>query len=138
MDRTGKYTLVAAVAVLLLYAAWYVGKIHGQQFTEEKLRPAPYSSIGQLPDKPVQPLSGDKLHHVLSMIESDYIDPISHDSLVELSIPAILHKLDPHSVYLPPKEFEQADEYLQGEFSSQTRGVLLRSQGLQGDRRQAE
>ena len=107
---------MAAVAVLLLYAAWYVGKIHGQQFTEEKLRPAPYSSIGQLPDKPVQPLSGDKLHHVLSMIESDYIDPISHDSLVELSIPAILHKLDPHSVYLPPQEFEEAEEPLKGEF----------------------
>ena len=107
---------MAAVTILLLYAAWYVGKIHGQQFTEEKLRPAPYSSIGQLPDKPVQPLSGDKLHHVLSMIESDYIDPISHDSLVELSIPAILHKLDPHSVYLPPQEFEEAEEPLKGEF----------------------
>ena len=50
------------------------------------------------------------------MIEREYVDSISRDSLAELAIPAILHKLDPHSVYLPPKEFEQADEYLQGEF----------------------
>ena len=52
----------------------------------------------------------------MSLIERDYVDPITRDSLNELAIPAILHKLDPHSVYLPPKEFEQADEYLQGEF----------------------
>ena len=58
----------------------------------------------------------DKLTRVLTMIENEYVDKISRDSLNEIAIPAILHKLDPHSVYLPPKEFEEADEPLQGEF----------------------
>ena len=58
----------------------------------------------------------DKLSQVLSMIEHEYVDQISRDSLNEIAIPAILHKLDPHSVYLPAKEFEEAEEPLQGEF----------------------
>ena len=58
----------------------------------------------------------DKLASTLSLIEQSYIDSISRDSLIELAIPAIIHKLDPHSVYLPPKEFEVAEEPLKGEF----------------------
>ena len=57
-----------------------------------------------------------KLSQVLWLIENGYIDPISHDSLTELAIPAILGKLDPHSVYLPPKALEEAEEPLKGEF----------------------
>ena len=58
----------------------------------------------------------DKLSQVMSMIELEYIDKIPRDSLIEIAIPAILNKLDPHSVYLPPQEFEEAEEPLQGEF----------------------
>jgi carboxyl-terminal processing protease len=58
----------------------------------------------------------DKLSRVLWMVENGYIDSIARDSLIELSIPAVLHKLDPHSVYLPPKDFEIAEEPLKGEF----------------------
>ena len=58
----------------------------------------------------------DKLGKTLAIIEQSYIDSISRDSLAELAIPAILNKLDPHSVYLPAKEFEVAEEPLKGEF----------------------
>ena len=64
----------------------------------------------------VAKLDNSKLSQVLWLIENGYIDPISHDSLTELAIPAILGKLDPHSVYLPPKELEEAEEPLKGEF----------------------
>ena len=57
-----------------------------------------------------------KLSQVLWLIENGYIDPISRDSLTEMAIPAILGKLDPHSVYLPPKELKEAEEPLKGEF----------------------
>ena len=60
--------------------------------------------------------SEDKLASTLAIIEQSYIDSISRDSLAELAIPAILNKLDPHSVYLPAKEFEVAEEPLKGEF----------------------
>ena len=59
---------------------------------------------------------GDKLQQVLWMIENGYVDQISRDSLIELAIPAIINKLDPHSVYLPPQQFEEAEEPLKGEF----------------------
>ena len=58
----------------------------------------------------------DKLTKVVSYIGSDYIEPISQDSLAELAIPATLERLDPHSAYLPAREFKQVEEPLQGEF----------------------
>ena len=64
----------------------------------------------------VAKMDNSKLSQVLWLIENGYIDPISRDSLTELAIPAILGKLDPHSVYLPPKELEAAEEPLKGEF----------------------
>ena len=64
----------------------------------------------------VAQMDNNKLSQVLWLIENGYIDPISRDSLTELAIPAILGKLDPHSVYLPPKDLEEAEEPLKGEF----------------------
>ncbi len=58
----------------------------------------------------------DKLTRVLSMIENEYVDSLSRDSLAELAIPAILHKLDPHSAYIPARDFQKVEEPLKGEF----------------------
>lgn len=106
MSGVVKHLLRTLVLVLILSVGWLAGLYFGRQLTDNQLRIYlnNYNS------------HNDKLSRVLMMIENDYIDSISRDSLAELAIPAILHKLDPHSVYLPPKEFEQADEPLQGEF----------------------
>ena len=106
MSGVAKHLLRTLVLVLILSVGWLAGLYFGRQLTDNQLRIYLNSYKSQ----------NDKLSRVLMMIENDYIDSISRDSLAELAIPAILHKLDPHSVYLPPKEFEQADEPLQGEF----------------------
>ncbi len=62
------------------------------------------------------PPSGDKLSRILDIIESDYVDTISRNSLVEEAIPVMLRKLDPHSVYIPATDLAQANEPLQGNF----------------------
>ena len=106
MKGAAKHLVRTVVLLLILFAGWLVGVYSGKQLANNQVRVYlnNYNS------------HNDKLTRVLSMIETEYVDSISRDSLAELAIPAILHKLDPHSVYLPPKEFEQAEEPLQGEF----------------------
>ena len=59
---------------------------------------------------------GDKLSWALSQIESRYVDPMSRDSLAELAVPVLLQELDPHSVYIPAREFAATNEPLTGTF----------------------
>lgn len=58
----------------------------------------------------------DKLNSILNIIESNYVDSVNRNELVETAIPAILKKLDPHSVYIPAKDLARANEPLQGNF----------------------
>ena len=58
----------------------------------------------------------DKLGTILNIIERNYVDSVNRDDLVEAAIPAMLKKLDPHSVYIPAKDLARANESLQGNF----------------------
>ena len=58
----------------------------------------------------------DKLSTILNIIERSYVDSVNRDDLVEAAIPAVLKKLDPHSVYIPAKDLSRANEFLQGNF----------------------
>ena len=58
----------------------------------------------------------DKLNSILNIIESNYVDSVNRNDLVDAAIPAILKKLDPHSVYIPAKDLARANEPLQGNF----------------------
>lgn len=68
------------------------------------------------PQQSVFRARGDKLNNILNIIESDYVDTVNRSDLVEAAIPAILKKLDPHSVYIPAKDLARANEPLQGNF----------------------
>ncbi len=58
----------------------------------------------------------DKLTTILNIIESNYVDSVSRNDLEEAAIPAILKKLDPHSIYIPAKDLVRANETMQGNF----------------------
>ena len=58
----------------------------------------------------------DKLMLIMNQIEQNYVDTIDYKSITESAIPLILENLDPHSVYLPPKELKVAEESLEGNF----------------------
>ena len=62
------------------------------------------------------PPSNDKMSRVLDIIESDYVDTVNRNALIEEAIPVMLRKLDPHSVYIPATDLAQANEPLQGNF----------------------
>ncbi len=68
---------------------------------------SPYSGMG---------LRNDKLNSIINIIQSSYVDSINRNSLENAAIPAILKKLDPHSVYIPARELARANEPLQGNF----------------------
>ena len=69
-------------------------------------------------DKQVRIPEGDwaKLMLVLQSVDRDYVDSVDQQAVTEEILPAILSKLDPHSVYLPPVELKAAEEDLQGGF----------------------
>lgn len=60
---------------------------------------------------------GNKINYLLQLINYNYVDTVDVDSLVEVALPKIISELDPHSVYIPAKDAEQANEDLKGSFS---------------------
>lgn len=58
----------------------------------------------------------DKIKLVLQQIEQNYVDTIDYDKVTEDLLPLILGELDPHSVYLPPKNLKEANAELEGNF----------------------
>ena len=58
----------------------------------------------------------NKLTQTLSLIENQYVDPVSTDSLAEHVVPLLVRELDPHSVYIPAEEMAAMNESLEGEF----------------------
>ena len=59
----------------------------------------------------------EKLRTVLRLIQSDYVDELDMDSLIEASFPDLLSSLDPHSAYIPAEELQSVNDDLSGSFS---------------------
>ncbi|SCY77202.1 S41 family peptidase [Flavobacterium caeni] len=57
-----------------------------------------------------------KLNRLLDFINSEYVDDVDADSIVELTVSNILEQLDPHSVYIPPSEQTAEVESMRGDF----------------------
>ncbi len=58
----------------------------------------------------------DKITLILEQLDQNYVDDIDYNNVIEKTIPVFLKELDPHSVYLPPKDLKDADEELEGNF----------------------
>lgn len=57
-----------------------------------------------------------KLNEILNFIEDTYVDSVDKNGLTESSISAMLTTLDPHSSYIPAKDFDGMNEPLEGNF----------------------
>lgn len=58
-----------------------------------------------------------KINAVLNLIQSEYVDSIDVNDLVEQAIPAIIGNLDPHSYYIPASDIRAENEKLDGSMS---------------------
>ena len=107
MYKNSKHTvlfplLLAAGVVLGLLLGQYLGR----NTTESQIR-------GMLRH---MALPTNKLTQTLALIENQYVDSVSMDSLAEHVIPLLVRELDPHSVYIPAREMAELNEPLEGEF----------------------
>lgn len=59
---------------------------------------------------------GEKFNTLLYYMNRMYVDSVDLDGLVETAIRGMLEELDPHSVYIPSEDLQQADEPLNGNF----------------------
>ena len=59
----------------------------------------------------------NKLSQILGIIDSQYVEEVDMDSIIEKCIPKIIEELDPHSTYIPADEVEAMTSDLQSSFS---------------------
>lgn len=64
----------------------------------------------------MQQANGTKMNSLINYIEKHYVDTIDPNVLEEKAIASLLKNLDPHSDYIPAKEFELVNEPLEGGF----------------------
>lgn len=56
------------------------------------------------------------LGEIMDLIQNKYVDDVKIDSLSDTAINAMLHKLDPHSVFIPAEQVQAINEDLAGKF----------------------
>lgn len=57
-----------------------------------------------------------KLMNIFEILDQDYVDEIDKQDLLEETIAEMLHRLDPHSNYIPARELQRMTESIQGQF----------------------
>lgn len=58
----------------------------------------------------------NKLNKLIHFINSEYVDDVNTDSIIDETVDNILAKLDPHSVYIPAKEHSIEAQNMKGDF----------------------
>jgi carboxyl-terminal processing protease len=53
---------------------------------------------------------------VLSLIESNYVEPVENDSMIEGAISGMVKSLDPHTSYMPPVSYKEMQVETTGKF----------------------
>ncbi len=70
--------------------------------------------------RPVALLKSDsreqKVRQIINYIDYEYVDEVDTDSLLDLTLTDMLHRLDPHSVYISNQNVKQSEERIQGSF----------------------
>ncbi len=103
---SGKNSRTAIWLPILLAGFLVIGMVIGNRFKSNSGHPLPSSLFTH----------SDKLTSLLDFIERNYVDSVKLDSITESIIPDILEKLDPHSIYIPPRELGEVNESLRGNF----------------------
>lgn len=60
--------------------------------------------------------SQNKFNELLGIIQSEYVDTVNLEDIESQAFNDLLNKLDPHSVYIPAKDLQAANEPLDGNF----------------------
>ncbi len=91
----------------VLFAAFGAGFVAHAAIGTANAKPAaesPYAAMGQL-------------GRVLALVENEFVDPTDRAKLVNGAIEGMVSDLDPHSAYLPPREFKDLQDDTSGKFA---------------------
>lgn len=58
----------------------------------------------------------NKVEQLIELIDKNYVDNVNTDSILDVAVNQIMESLDPHSVYITPKEAESVAESMRGDF----------------------
>lgn len=100
--------IVTPIAVALLLLA---GIFIGRMSVSRQVPRATSTVSGQSVNA-----DNNKLVRTLDLINEQYVDHLSLDSITEQTLPELMSHLDPHSVYIPATAMGDANEQLDGEF----------------------
>ena len=76
----------------------------------------PHRTSTYMGENMYMPVSGSKMDVILNMIQNSYVDTVDVRELEETAIPLLLQSLDPHTVYIPAKDMQRANEGIVGNF----------------------
>ncbi|WP_426489604.1 S41 family peptidase [Hymenobacter sp. 102] len=57
-----------------------------------------------------------KFKEILSYVDRDYVDSVNAEELSDYAISRMLERLDPHSVFIPARQQQQASSFLQSDY----------------------
>ena len=57
-----------------------------------------------------------KIQDIIDVLDKKYVDSLDGENLFEQTISDMLHKLDPHSNYIPAKDLQAINESIEGKF----------------------
>ena len=67
----------------------------------------------------------DKVSKTLQLVRDTYVDSVDADSIEGVTVNNLLQNLDPHSLYLPPRQATRISEGLDGGYSGFGLGYIL-------------
>lgn len=102
-----KLLLVGAVCLILGIAGGYYYKVISR----------PFMTAEQKQREEISRLMYDKLGSVAFLVQQEYVDELSMDTIAQMAITGLMSSLDPHSTYIPKEELQATNEELEGEFS---------------------
>ncbi len=63
-----------------------------------------------------EPVKYSKFQEIIQLLDQEYVDSIKDKTLFEDAISDMLHKLDPHSNYIPAEDLKAVNEQIDGKF----------------------
>lgn len=102
MNRNKSYRYTPLLVAIGVMIGIIIGNFYANHFSGKRLN--------------IINSSSDKFNSILHIIDDQYVDSVNIANLVEESLPEILKKLDPHSVYIPASEAEKSMQDLKGSF----------------------
>ncbi|GLQ19272.1 S41 family peptidase [Algimonas porphyrae] len=67
---------------------------------------------------------------ILTIVESDYVEPVETSKLIEGALDGALSKLDPHSSYVPPVAFTEQQKAARREYGGLGIEVIMEDEGI--------